>query len=222
MGGLAPTLIVVPVLARPHRVLPLMDAVSEATEWPHRLLFVVSESDNGQRAALEAAHADHLVVADQQTSYPAKCNAAWRASTEPWLFLAADDITPHRGWLAEAHRVQAETGALVVGTNDLSNRRTIEGTHSTHTLVARSYCDEPGATGDAPGVLHEGYHHWYCDDELVEVAKARGVWAHAGDSIVEHHHPYHGKGEMDATYRKGESRKRHDRATFMRRRRLWR
>lgn len=221
MGAEASTVILVPVLARPHRVAPLLDAVWETTNEPHRVLFVVSRTDHVERRELERLDAEHLVV--DEVSYPAKINAGYRATSEPWLFLAADDISPHVGWLTEALRVAAETGARVIGTNDLGNARTVDGTHSTHSLVARAYADDPGATADhAREVLHEGYRHWYCDDELVSVAKARGEWAHAGDAIVEHLHPYHGKAERDDVYTLGEANRHADGRLFRRRARIWR
>lgn len=213
--------IIVPVLDRPHRVAPLIDSIEGATRLPHRLLFVVSDNDRAERAALEAAGADHLVVGRRQVSYPAKINAGYRATTEPWLFLAADDIAPRDGWL-DAALALAGDGVHVIGTNDLGNRRVLAGEHSTHTLVRRSYCDHPGATADcAATVLWEGYRHWYVDDELVGVARHRNVYAHAHDAIVEHLHPYWGKGEEDRTYRLGEQRRREDRRRFARRRNLW-
>lgn len=212
------TVIIVPVLARPHRVEPTLDSVSSATTLPHRVLFVVTEEDEAERRALEQAHADHLVVARADISYPSKINRAYEATDEELLFLAADDLAFHDGWLEAALAFDAD----VVGTNDMGNRRVLAGEHSTHTLVRRSYCDRPGATADRPGtVLHEGYRHWFCDDELVGVAQHRGVYAHAHDSVVEHLHPYHGKAPRDETYRQGERRRNNDRRIHQRRSRMW-
>lgn len=216
----ASTVILVPVLARPHRVEPLLTAIWEATNEPHRVLFVATETDTDELAAINAAGADALI--GPWVTYPEKINAGYRETTEPWMFLAADDIAPHVGWLSEAQAVGYANRALVVGTNDLGNPRVLAGEHSTHTLVDRRYCDHPGATATQRGsVLHEGYQHWYCDDELVGVAKKRGVFASASDSVVEHLHPFFGKAEHDATYRKGEQRKRADLREHQRRRRRW-
>jgi len=103
----------------------------------------------------------------------------------------------------------------------------MRGRHATHPLVRRSYVEEHG-TIDEPGkVLHEGYDHQWVDNELVETAKARGAWAFAKNSHVEHLHPFWPdgkggkKGEMDATYEKALSSPRKDMALFRSRRRLW-
>ena len=217
----ATTLIVVPVLNRPDNVAPLIESIESATPEPHRVLFVADETDRDELAAIAAAGADVLVVPKSKVSYPCKVNEAYRSTDEPLLFLVADDVRFHPGWLTAALRKMDDV-IQVVGTNDLGNARVIAGDHSTHTLVTRAYCDDPGATADqAHAVLHEGYRHWYCDDELVGVAKTRGVFAAASDSVVEHFHPYHGKAKTDATYKLGERRRVDDRRLFRRRSRLW-
>lgn len=199
----------------------MMETVAQATPEPHRLLFVVDDRDHDERLALEHADADHLVVGLTHRSYPCKVNAAYAATVEPFIFMAADDVEFHPGWLTAALAEMVD-GVSVVGTNDMANQRVIAGEHSTHSLVRRTYCDRPGATADLPEtVMHEGYRHWCCDDELVQVAKARGAYAHAHDSLVQHHHPYFGGAPKDETYRLGESRARQDKQLFARRRRLW-
>jgi hypothetical protein len=63
-------------------------------------------------------------------------------------------------------------------------------------------------------VAHEGYRHWYVDDEIVFAAKQHGVWAMAPLSVVEHLHPMVGKGADDEVYRLGQSHADADGATF--------
>lgn len=96
------------------------------------------------------------------------------------------------------------------------------GVHSTHTLVQRRYVDKYG-TIDQPGqVLHEGYVHEFCDDELVGTAKKRGVWAFAADSVVEHLHAHYLKAPMDDLYAAQGERMDASRDLFRKRERLWR
>lgn len=209
--------ILVPVLNRPAAVQPLLENIAKTTPEPHRVLFVTDEDDTRERAAIAAAGGQELVVS---AGYAAKINAAVAATSEPYVFLGADDLRFHAGWLPEALAwMRGQVG--VVGTNDLGNRRVIAGLHATHSLVARAYIEQHG-TIDQPGhVLHEGYHHNFCDDELVATAKRRRAWAFARDSIVEHLHPNWQKGEDDATYRLGMRRFRQDRDLFFQRSALW-
>lgn len=215
------TLIIIPVLARPHRVAPLLADIAAATPEPHRVLFVADVDDPAEIAALEAAGAEFIVV-DQPRNYAAKINAAYHASTEPVLLSAADDLHFHAGWLPAALALLSDT-VQVVGTNDLGNARVIKGDHSTHTLFTRRYIETESGVIDTPNtVLHEGYPHDYCDDEFIGTAKARGRFAMAFDSHVEHLHPAWGKGDADPVYTKAKAQVRIGRRLFIQRRNLWR
>lgn len=212
------TAILVPVLGRPQNVAPLVESIEQNTPEPHRTLFVLSVGDVAELEAIEAYYQDHGEVFDYQLvgepgTWARKINAGFAATEEPFVFLAADDLKFHGEWLLEALYVmgwndtlEADRRIHVVGTNDLGNERTWSRdphyVHATHSLVRRSYIDELGGTMDqGPGtVLFEGYAHEYADDELIETAKARGVYAHAYDSIVEHLHPDFGKAPQDDTY----------------------
>lgn len=210
--------IVVPVLGRPHRIGALLDNVA-ATTTGYRVLFVANESDRAERDALGRADADHIVVPDARRSYPCKINDGIRASDEPLVFTAADDVVFHPGWLDIATAVLSET-VDVVGTRDLLNPAVMAGEHSTHTLVRRSYVDRYG-TIDQPGVLlHEGYEHEYCDDELIRTARARGRFA-TSEAIVEHLHPWGNTAAMDNTYRLGRATRDQGRRLFASRKPLW-
>jgi len=217
--------IIVPVLGRPHRVGPLLADITAGTPEPHRVLFVCDPDDHATIHACSDEGADWLADWSPTPSYATKIDLGYQGSVEPWIFTAADDLHFHRGWLTEALRVAELTGAKVVGTVDLTNDKVTAGEHSTHTLIARSYCDDPGACVDGPyTVMHPGYSHEYVDDELVCTAKARGVWAHASGSVVEHLHHRRRAGQAlpdDDTYRKGRASRRADRALFESRRHLW-
>jgi len=211
--------ILIPVLGRPHRIVPTIESVAAATSEPHRLLFLASDGDSPTIAALEAAGADHLVVAPGRGSWACKINDGYRATTEPWIFTGADDLAFHPGWFPRA-LAWADEKTGVIGTNDIANPRVMQGQHSTHSLFRRSYVDEHG-TIDGPGVMHEGYAHQFTDDEAIQTAMARGVYVHAFDSIVEHLHPMVGKAPDDDTYRLGREGTRDGKRMFLHRKRLW-
>lgn len=214
-------LIIIPVLARPHRVAPLLADIRAATPEPHRVLFVADVDDEPELAALEAAGAEYIAV-DQPRNYAAKINAAYRASTESVLLMAADDIHFHPGWLPAA-LAQLSDEIQVVGTNDLGNARVMKGEHSTHTLFTRHYIETESGVLDTPGtVLFEGYPHDYCDDEFIGTARARGRFAAALNSHVEHLHYAWGKGETDEVYEKARKNVSVGRKLHIARRNMWR
>lgn len=211
--------IVVPVLRRPHRVRPLMESVEAATD-DYRLLFVASDYDSAEIDALHEANAEFITTdAPEHGQYARKINLAYRATWEPLLFLGADDLHFHPDWFPNAFEKLSE-GVGVVGTNDLGNRRTRRGVHSTHSLVTREYADL-GTIDEPHKILHEGYPHEFVDDELVQTAKKRHAYAHAVDSHVEHLHPHWNKAPLDDLYRDEPRRMIAGRKVFERRRHLW-
>jgi hypothetical protein len=210
--------ILVPMLGRPHRVAPLLESIRETTPGA-RVLFLVTTGDQPVIDALDGADRVELPPR-QRGDYAVKINAGYRHTTEPLLFLAADDLRFHPGWF-ELAAAKLTPGIGVVGTNDLCNRRTMRGEHSTHSLVTREYVDRFG-TIDEPGkVLHEGYVHEFVDDELVGTARKRRAYAHASKAIVEHLHPMNGQAPMDRLYRRQGMRMRASRDLYQRRRMLW-
>lgn len=217
MGDLV---VVVPMLGRPHRVLPLLASLDE-TAPDARILFALSPHDHEVLKAVAKAGREHIAVPHQRGGdYQRKINAGIRTTAEPLIFTAADDLRFHPGWV-QAARAKLRPGIGVVGTNDLCSPRVIRGEHATHMLVTRDYVERHG-TIDEPGkFFHEGYPHEWCDDEAVETAKKRNAWAFAADSIVEHLHPMAGKAPTDALYAQQPIRLVQGRRLYKRRRRLW-
>lgn len=179
-------------------------------------VYAIVNGDENAEAEIWAAYGAVIIRTDG-TTFAERMNAGYRDTTEPLMFVVGDDVRFRAGWLDQAQAVMAR-GYSVVGTNDLGNPRVVAGEHATHFLVRRSYVDEIGASWDGPKVLaHEGYRHWYVDDEIVTAAKQRDMWAMAIDSHVEHLHPQWGKGHIDAIYEKGLESRHLDHAEYVRR-----
>lgn len=210
----ARTAVIVPVMERPQNAAPFM-ATLRATTGMAEVYAIAHHDDTATIQAWVAAGAQVLTGAGR--TFAEKVNLGYEGTDEPWMFLVGDDVRFQPGWLDHA---QAAAGDKfdVIGTNDLGNPRVMAGEHATHMLVRRSYVDEQGASWDGPKtVAHEGYRHWFVDDELVTVARQRGVFAMALGSIVEHLHPWFGKGTSDAVYELGQSHREQDAALFQKR-----
>lgn len=223
--------ILVPVLGRPQNAQPLVDSIRENTTVEHRILFLCTQFDVDEINAVAETDADRSIVLWDAGpgDWAKKINQGYRLTSYPFMLLGADDLRFHPRWDTEALHVAEVTGAGVIGTNDLGNATVMRGLHSTHPLVRRSYIDEQG-TIDEPGkVLHEGYHHQWVDNELIQTAQMRDQWAFAKASHVEHMHPFWPvkgqpgvkKGKMDATYEKALSTSSEDHQIFQQRRLLW-
>lgn len=211
--------ILVPMLGRPHRIVPLLASIRAATPEAF-VLFLVTPDDSQVRREVIRVGCEQLSVPRRPTGdYARKINTGYRATTQPHLFTAADDLHFHPGWY-EAAVAKLAPGVGVVGTNDLGSPRVMAGDHSTHSLVTREYADL--GTIDEPGkIYHEGYVHEWVDDELVGTAKRRGAWAFAFDARVEHLHPNWGKSPTDKMYANQRARMRAGHATYIKRSRLW-
>ena len=213
------TAIIVPVLGRPQNAKPFMESLKASGAELAKVYAVVDHADVKTLAAWRMAGAQVIQYDDGPPDSPggtfaAKVNLGYVCTDEPWLLLVGDDVRFKPGWLDHAQHA-ARDGAHVIGTNDLHNSRVTSGEHATHLMVRRAYVDERGASWDGPKVVcHEGYRHNFVDDEMVTVAKQRGVWAFAEYSKVEHLHPLWKNAEMDATYELGASFALQDKVLF--------
>ena len=221
--------ILVPVLKRPQNVRPLIESVWEGTTGTSfEIVFITSTNDDPEVMAVMEAVGDYgpviqlfQVPGPRPGDYARKINHAYCNTDGEWLFLGADDIRFRPGWFQNAVKVYHQTGKRVIGTQDLGNGRVTAGTHSTHTLVHRSYVEECGTVDERNKILHEGYPHEFVDDEFIETAKLRDEFVMSWDSVVEHLHPLWGKAPTDELYAGHVRRMMQGRRLYQRRRRLW-
>lgn len=214
------TAVIVPVMGRPEHAEPFMASLRASTGLA-RAYAVCHDGDDPEVAkAWDHAGAEIVDVPAESISFAAKVNAGYRHTSgnvrpEPWVFIVGSDVRFRPGWLDQAQEVAYRYQAQVIGTNDLGNPRVIAGEHATHLLISRDYIEQTGASWDPPGtVCHEGYRHWFVDDEIVTAAKQRGVWQMASGSIVEHLHPAWGKAPNDDIYELGQASAKKDQQLF--------
>ena len=213
-----PVAVIVPVIGRPQNAAPFMRSLKASTGLAE--VYAVCEEDDAE-SRKAWGEADANVISTNVHTFAEKVNVAYEELGDefPWYFLVGDDVKFHPGWLDHAQQMALNTGAKVIGTNDLGTDRVMDGEHATHVLIARDYIAEQGATWtDGPGVVcHEGYRHGFVDDELVTVAKQRGTFVPALASIVEHMHPWFGKGDEDDIYKLGRKSLGRDQVLFRKR-----
>lgn len=217
--------VVIPTL-RPQRAAPLAENLTRATNASCALYFVVEGNDVATIAAVEEAGLEPIVN-EGAGNYAACINTAFRRTTEPFLFIGADDIEFADGCFESALESFGDDTVGVVGANDPEH---LKRDHADHYMIRRRYIDEFGGSFD-PGVLvlYE-YQHAFTDVELISVAKIRGAYRFDPAFDVIHHHPgwvfRAGVNEesplYDDVYRKGNAGFADDVATFARRSRPWR
>lgn len=204
--------VLVPVLNRPQNVAPLVESFLAGCPADSYLDFLVDVDDTAEWETVKAVTDWQRVGWHQATgSWPKRINFGALENEADWYLCAADDIRFTPGWWEATAGSRGVSACGVIGTNDQmldgtgGNPRVQTSDLTIHPLVRATYIRDYG-TIDEPGkVVHDGYHHWCCDDELLWTAKIRGAYAYCPDAHIEHLHPYWGHGQMDATYRAGEA-----------------
>lgn len=194
--------ILIPVLGRPQLVAPLLQNIEDATDVDYRVLFLCSVGDEAEIKAVNKAAAEYRLLDSPPANgqYAKKINLGFRETDSEWVFAVADDVLFHPGWASTALRHQVS----VISVNDRGNSLVRKGLLAVHSLLRRSYIEEQGASLDGPGIIyHEGYSHNFVDCELSVLARARGEFVFARNSIVQHMHPGFRRSPSDSTYEVG-------------------
>lgn len=212
--------ILIPTFERSHSLQRVVDNIHENTLGEYTIYFIAEPRDLGTIKAVKGTTAQ-LLLNEQEPCYAGAINTAYHKTKEPYLFLGADDLAFHQGWL-KACLSRFRYGVEVVGTNDLAHPDVLAGTTATHSMVTRRYIREEGGRADMKDTVLYPYKHNYCDTEFIATAKARGVFMPCLDSKVEHLHWAWGKAPMDSTYRKGFGHNTSDRLLYQERSHLWR
>jgi glycosyltransferase involved in cell wall biosynthesis len=168
----------------------------------------------------------HLYIGEYAAptrTYAENVNTAYKGTIESFVCIVGDDVEFTPGWLQEART--ASVHGDVVGTHDsepgrVRNPDVAAGKHADHFLIRRSYIEDRGSSLAGPGVVaREDYQHWYTDKEIIALARARGVYVHATECRIVHHHPgYDGDEDArraDPVYMKAVDAAEQDRATFL-------
>lgn len=217
--------VIVPAMREANlpRLIDSFDATSDGTAD-----LIVIQDDGDNPTVYRSGNLTKFASGKTTSTYAEKVNLAAAVGDElsgsphDWLLLVGDDVEFKPGWIEAARKLSTEFD--VIGTNDSSNGvknpDVASGRHADHFFVRRSYIDTYGACLDGPGVLApECYGHWYVDKEMIELAKARGVFTPCLESVIEHHHPgYAGREDLraaDPVYVKAQESAEADRQTFM-------
>lgn len=222
--------VLVPVLNRPENVDPFVLSFLRKAPLSATLYFIGDEDDDAEFTAI-APHLERsgdrvrFLYANRGSTFAAKVNEGYLRTTEDWVFVTGDDTEFTTGWMDAARELSDRYD--VIGTNDsepgrVRNPLVANGSHADHFFVRRQYVEDEGGSLDGPGLLApECYKHWYTDKEIIELAKARGVFAPCLESVVIHHHPgYDGNEEAreaDPTYMKATESSEADRKQWMQR-----
>src|ERR1039458_968208 len=125
--------ILIPTMNRPHRMAPLLQSIAEATDVPHRVIFACNDQETVDELDRLGAWYDR----DEGDTYAVRINRLFNLTTEPQVFLGADDLAFRAGWF-QAAMIVMETINGVVAVNDLHNMAGV------HFLVSRDFVNTLG------------------------------------------------------------------------------
>jgi hypothetical protein len=205
--------ILCPTLNRAETLPGLVENIHKNTETPHTIYFVMEAHDRDSFNAVKGL--DCWAVQGRFGSCAAAYNAGFEFSTEPFCFLANDDLEFPAGW--ELPALSMIEDYPIVGVNEGHNRMTC------FSMVRRDFIEAESGVFDNPGILVHPYKSQYVDTELAEYAKHRGVWGEALEGGVIHRH--HDFGDADPNhpnYLKARETLDEDRRTYEARRTAWR
>ena len=212
--------VIVPVMRRPQNVKPFVESCT-STAHTANIYFIVDHDDMAEMAAVEVVSETYdrvnmIINESESKTFATKCNLGYRETTEPWLFFVGDDVRFWPGWWAEI--VDSDDGSAFVATNDMRNRTVMAGQHATHPAIRRDWLDDHGASWDGEfTVCHEGYRHWYVDNEWTAVSMQNGQFRYCSRSLVEHQHPIWNDAPNDEVYKLGQSFAEQDRVLWLER-----
>jgi hypothetical protein len=206
--------IIVPVLGRPEHAATFVGSLDHSGVEDHRVHVYPMCENQDDLSAWDRFGYGYLGAGH---TFAEKVNYGYKLTDAEWVLLVGTDVKFHQGWIDRLEDVVRHMPeACVLGTKDLGNPRVTEGTHTCHPVISRAYIDQVGSSWDGPGVVCHEYRHCFVDDEIVTVAKQRGVWSPT-KAVIEHMHPYWDKGEYDEVYQEGESWMEIDRFEWIRR-----
>jgi glycosyltransferase involved in cell wall biosynthesis len=209
--------IIVPTFKRIQNIQKCFDNISQFKECSP--LFVVHESDEESLNEVKRLCARYTIDKQLPSGVNASNAGYWAVKTN-WFVLSQDDIIFHPNWLDNVKK-HITKGIKVIGLNDGYQGHT-DTQHSVAWLINRHYVQRNSLSIGHKNVLfNPDYKKNYADNELNDIAKFRGVWAYAYDSIAEHIHPGFGKSAMDNTYQMNENFLSEDRELYNSRIHLW-
>lgn len=203
-----------PTVHRADKLAGLAENLKANTSVAYRLYFVIESWDEDSFEA--TGHIpDCVVVRGDFGSCAAAYNAGFVSSTEPYVFLANDDLEFPEGWEIPA-LAMIQGGTPIVGVNEGHGRMTC------FSMVERQFIEDFSGVYDKPGTLVHPYKSQYVDTELAEYAKHRGVWGEAEQGGVIHRHWEWGEADRNhPNYQKAQATCDEDRRVFEARRREW-
>lgn len=196
-------LVIVPTRGRPHNVPRILDAWDKTGAWEVAQLLLAVDADDPRLRVYEAFESENCQILVHPVHLPmvVKLNdsARYMLGTDDWpcvAFMGDDHVPRSVEW---AQRYVEELKAMDTGVvygNDLVQGPKLCTQWAMTTDIVRTL----GRMVPAP------VEHMYCDNSIMDLARAAGCLKYLSDVRIEHAHPVAGRGAWDAGYERVNSR----------------
>lgn len=206
-------LVIVPTRGRPHNIPRILDAWDKTNAHEHAELLLAVDADDPRHHVYQAFRSPDCLVLDHPVHVPmvTKLNdtARYSLTVHDWPYVAfmGDDHVPRtKDWTERYVEELRELGTGVVYGDDLVQGRKLCTQWAMTTDIVRAL----GRMVPAP------VEHMYCDNSIMDLARALDRLRFLPDVQIEHKHPVAGRGAWDAGYARVNSREqyRRDHASY--------
>lgn len=209
-----------PTRGRPHKLKAVADNLKQNTKNEYQLYWGVEPFD--RESILAAKDTGYPVILNEgEPTYSDALQTIFEQTDEPVFLWANDDFYFLPNWDEGPVKMMENSPNIgVLGLHD-GNPNT---NYTAISLIRRSYVLDEGSVIDMPGRVLYPYNHNFCDNELTETAKHKGMWDKYLDEAIHHQHPtftWLGDFPMDDTYRNNNKKDAQDANLFHSRRHLW-
>ena len=207
--------IFIPTLYRPDKLKRTIKSIQDTSD-VHTYVMFPRDDINTQEVIEHFNNVEYFTDSDPENMrFVRRIQYLYSVTDDDWFLTGADDVVFRDGWLQAAEPYMNDYS--VISFDDMCNPN-VPGTNF---LIKRQYIDEQSGVVDSPKtVLHQGYYHNFCDNELIGTAKARNTFIKC-DGKIEHFHHTVGKSENDIIYSMAQAKFHDDAALCHSREHLW-
>jgi len=175
--------ILIPQRGRPAQIKRCLELIVANTNYPNYEVILICDRDDLALVKGISEHTRIKVVVDpspKRQMFVGKANYGFRISKAPYLVYLANDVEVGKNWLTEAMKTMLGAfpgGVGLVGFNHGDPQK-----HAYHGLISRGFVNKY-LKGN---IFYPGYIHFWCDLELVAIAKKHNRFRFCPQAKVYH------------------------------------
>lgn len=175
--------ILIPQRGRPNQIKRCPELILKNTSYPNYGILVICDRDDLASVKEIPKHIRIKIVVDPSPGrqmFVGKVNYGFKISKAPYLVYLANDVEVGKNWLTEAMKTML--GSLFGGIGLVAFNHGDPQKHAYHGLISRKFVNQY-LKGN---IFYPGYIHFWCDLELVAIAKRHNRFCFSPKSRVFH------------------------------------